>query len=446
MSVRAPRTSDRPITGRIIAARPTTARVSGTAHHLPADQAVVRRHNLGMVLRLLRDQGPRSRAGIAAATGLGKPTVSSLVADLTERGLVREVGLSQGAATRRVGRPATLVEVDGTHVAAVGVELNVDYLAAIALDLGGRVMAERRRLLDAVHTPRARVVAALARLARQTVADAAAVGATTIAGLSVAVPGVVDQADGRLRLAPNLGWRDVPLLDRLHSALAPAYPIIVDNEANMAALAEHRLAGQVDNLVCVIGETGVGAGILINGQLMRGVNGASGEVGHMAVVPDGLPCGCGGRGCWETVVGLRALLRDAVPDLAADFEANAQMTPEDKVDAVTERARAGDAVALGALDRLGYWLGLGAANLANLFNPEVIVLTGFYTQVGSWVRPALDAAFAAQSRPSGGCRIELSRLELSPARGGALLAADRVFDDPTVVPYQRSPRKGARHE
>lgn len=433
MSVPSPRT--RP--------RPTTARVAGRSLHLPADQAVVRRHNLGMVLRLLRDLGPRSRAGIAAASGLGKPTVSSLVADLTERGLVRETGPA-GLGDRRVGRPATLVELDGAHVAAVGVELNVDYIAGVALDLSGRVVAERRRLLDAVHTPRTRVVAAVARLAREVVADAAAAGAVQVAGLSVAVPGVVDEADGRLRLAPNLGWRDVPLRERLEHALGASYPIVVDNEANLAALAEHRLSHEADDLVCVIGETGVGAGILIDGHLLRGVNGASGEVGHMAVVPDGLPCGCGGHGCWETVVGLRALLRTGVPDLAADLEHDAGLSPEDKVAVVIERAEAGDAVALEALDRFGYWLGLGAANLANLFNPEVIVLTGFFRQIGPWVRASLDAAFAAQSRPSGGCRIELSALELSPARGGALLAADRIFDDPTLVDYRRPQRKGAR--
>lgn len=424
--------------------RPTASRVAGRSLHLPADQAVVRRHNLGMVLRLLRDLGPRSRAGIAAATGLGKPTVSSLVADLTERGLVRETGPADRGDDRRVGRPATLVELDGAHVAAIGVELNVDYVAGVALDLSGRVVAERRRLLDAVHTPRGRVVAALARLAREVVADAAAEGAVDVVGLSVALPGVVDEADGRLRLAPNLGWRDVPVRDRLQAALGAAYPIVVDNEANLAALAEHRLAHEADDLVCVIGETGVGAGILIDGRLLRGVNGASGEVGHMAVVPDGLPCGCGGHGCWETVVGLRALLRTVVPDRAADLENDASLSPEDKVAAVIERAETGDAVALQALDRFGYWLGLGAANLANLFNPEVIVLTGFYRQIGPWVRASLDAAFAAQSRPSGGCRIELSALELSPARGGALLAADRIFDDPTLVDYRRPQRKGAR--
>ena len=236
------------------------------------------------------------------------------------------------------------------------------------------------------------------------------------------------------------------VLERLEHALGADYPILVDNEANLAALAEHRLSREADNLVCVIGETGVGAGILIDGRLLRGVNGASGEVGHMAVVPDGLPCGCGGHGCWETVVGLRALLRAALPDRAAELEADVSRSPEEKVALVIERAEAGDAAVLAALERFGYWLGLGAANLANLFNPEVIVLTGFYRQIGPWVRASLDAEFASQSRPSGGCRIELSALELSPARGGALLAADRIFDDPTLVSYQRPQRKGARHE
>ena len=425
-----------------VGTRASAARISGTATHLPADQAVVRRHNLSMVLRLLRDQGPRSRAGIAAATGLGKPTVSSLVADLTQRGLVREVGLVRSASVRGVGRPATLVEVDGSHVAALGLELNVDYLGAVVLDLAGRVLSERRRLLDAMNVSRPRVISSLARLARTMLEDADKAGATVVAGLTLAVPGVVDLGAGRLRLAPNLGWSDVPLVERLQAALEPDYPIVIDNEANLAALAEHRLAGAPDNLVCVVGEIGVGAGILINGELMRGTTGASGEVGHMAVVPDGRPCGCGGRGCWETVVGLRPLLREAVPDVAAELEVDTSLSPEEKVAVVIARASAGDARAQEALARLGHWLGIGAANLANVLNPEAIVLTGYYSQIGPWVRTALDAAFAGQARPSGGCRIELSQLALSPARGGALLAADRIFEDPTLVPYGRVDGKG----
>ena len=417
----------------------------GRADHLPADQAVVRRHNLGMVLRLLRDHGTRSRAGIAAATGLGKPTVSSLVADLSDRGLVREVGATVGPSARRVvGRPATLVEVDGAHVAAIGVELDVDELNAVALDLAGRVLGRRHRLLDAARTPRARVIAAVAAIARDAIGDAAAAGAGSVAGLAVALPGVVDRDAGHLRIAPNLGWRDVPMLERLEHALEPHYPIVVDNEANMAAIAEHRLAPRGDDIVVVIGETGVGSGIILGGRLVRGVNGAAGEVGHMAVVPDGLPCGCGGRGCWETVVGLRALLREAVPERATAIDADPALSPDDKVRIVTDLATAGDATALAALGRFGEWLGIGAANLANLFNPETIVLTGFYSRIAPWIRDDLDAAFARQSRPSAGCRVEISQLGLSPAHGGALLAADRVFDDPTLVPYLRSPKKGVQ--
>ncbi len=399
---------------------------------VPADQTVIRRHNLSLVLRLLQ-KGPRSRAAIALKTGLNKATVSSLVADLTDRRLARDLGIDQA---RRLGRPATLVELDGRNVAAIGLQLNVDYLAVLATDLAGRVLYEETRPLDVVRGPRHRVLHLLARLAEKA-ALAAADNDASVAGLTVAAPGVVDLARGQLRFAPNLGWRDVALVERLAEAIGPDVPISLGNDANLAALAEFRVGeyAGTPNLIYLIGEIGVGGGIIVAGQPLHGMAGFSGEVGHIPVERDGTSCNCGGRGCWETLVGLRPLLRAAVPDLAAALE-GVRVDPEAKVAHVVERAEQGDRVALDALDDLSAWLGIGLATLVNLFNPEVVILAGFFKQLAPWVlRPAERTLNERSIAPqAGGCQLALSQLGFSAATlGGAIHAAERVFDDPTLV-------------
>jgi predicted NBD/HSP70 family sugar kinase len=182
---------------------------------------------------------------------------------------------------------------------------------------------------------------------------------------------------------------------------------------------------------------GVGGGIVIDGQLARGATGSSGEVGHMTMVRDGLPCGCGSRGCWETLVGLHAVLAQAVPDLAAGLIADPALSPEDKVAVVAGRASAGDSVALHGLREVGRWLGLGLANLVNVVNPDTIVLAGALRDLGEWLVPEAACVMAEHTVAPAArdVRIVLSTIDFPAAsRGGAILAAERVFEDPTAAP------------
>jgi predicted NBD/HSP70 family sugar kinase len=412
----------------------THAHRRASARAAPADQTVVRRHNLSLVLRLLQE-GPRSRASIAIETGLNKATVSSLVTELAERGLARDLGIDQA---RRLGRPATLVELDGRNVATVGLQLNVDYLAVLATDLAGRVLHEEKCPLDAVGQPQDRALRALVGLAGRALREVHDRGAT-VAGLTVAVPGVVDLAGGRMCFAPNLGWRDVALVERLATGTGLDVPIALGNDANLGALAEYRvgeLAGTA-NLIYLTGEIGVGGGVIVEGRPLLGANGFSAEVGHLQVDRDGTPCTCGSRGCWETLLGLRPLLRRAVPDLAPALEADGTLSPEAKVAYVVERAERGDADTLAALGELGDWLGIGLATLVNLFNPGAVVLAGFFSLLAPWMLPAATATLHERTiaPDAGGCRVTLSRLGFSAATlGGAIHAAERVYADPTLVP------------
>jgi predicted NBD/HSP70 family sugar kinase len=157
----------------------------------------------------------------------------------------------------------------------------------------------------------------------------------------------------------------------------------------------------------------------------------------MHVVDNGPVCGCGRRGCWETLVGLRQLLRDAVPDLAAELESHRNKGPEAKVGPVIERATAKDRVALEGLRKNATWLGIGLATLVNIFNPQVVVLGGFFRDIGPWVLPLAEQTMReyAIAPDAGGCRVVCSSLGFSAAAlGGAIFAAERVFDDPTFVP------------
>lgn len=384
----------------------------------PADFTDVRATNLAVVLRFVRENAPCSRADIAASTGLNKATVSSLVADLIDRRLLRETGLTEN----RVGRPATMLVLDGSPYAAVGIEVNVDYLTAVAVDLKGEALLSWRRAFPGGSASSGQAVAGIAGVARRVVTRMTK-EARQVLGLTVAVPGLVD-LNGSVRLAPNMGWRDVDLAGDLAKALRdPGFPVLADNDANLGALAELRFGPHVGvrDLVYLTGEIGVGAGIVLDGRLRRGGAGFSGEIGHIEIVPGGPPCHCGRRGCLEVVAGLGALLDRTVPGGVSP----AELEPE--IDEVVQRAEAGDPVVLDLLDTLAGNLGRGVGIVANLLNPEVVVLGGYYVKLAPWILARAEQEMLGRSLApgGGGCRLVVSGLGYGAA---ALGAAARVLD------------------
>ncbi|GAA1564610.1 ROK family transcriptional regulator [Kribbella karoonensis] len=399
-----------------------------------ADHVALRRNNLSVVLRHVHDLGPRSRARIAEETGLNKATVSSLVAELVERGLLRE---GSADSSRALGRPGQLVELDGTGVCGIGAEINVEYLAVVALDLAGNVVHEKRVPVDVAHLGPGTTLDRCAELVREAV-DAVDARQGRLAGVTLAVPGLVEGETGELKLAPNLGWSELSVAKEMRSRLGePTYPLQVDNEANLATLAaygELREADALHDLVLLTGAVGVGGGVVSGGQLLRGARGYSGEVGHMPVAPDGQACGCGRTGCWETVVGLTALLRKATdPDNPVR---DPSLDVERRLAAVVERAEAGDVRTLEALTEVGTWLGVGGAILVNILNPAALVLGGYFAVLGPWLEEPLDKALRQRvlAADGGGCRVVRSDLGFGAAvRGGAQICLDQVFADPTQL-------------
>jgi predicted NBD/HSP70 family sugar kinase len=388
----------------------------------PADFADVRATNLAVVLRHLRMNAPCSRADIAAATGLNKATVSSLVADLIDRRLVRETGMTE----RRIGRPATMLVLDGSPYAAIGMEVNADYMTVVAVDLAGRKLLSWRRAFAGSSSNPGQAAASIAALAKRAIGKVEKEGRRTL-GLTVGVPGLVG-GDGIVRLAPNLHWHDVDLRSALRKALGdPPYPIEVENDANLAVLAEQRYGGfaEATNLIYLTGEIGIGAGIISEGRLMRGERGFAGEFGHLLIDPSGPVCGCGRRGCLEALAGVGALVARTLPD--ASTSSPTELEPE--VEEVVRRAKSGDAKVLDALAETGRHLGHGVATVANLLNPEVVVLGGYFVPLAPWLIPAAEAELRARSiaPDAGGTRLVASTLDLgAAATGGAARVLDAI--------------------
>jgi predicted NBD/HSP70 family sugar kinase len=402
---------------------------------LPArsDHTVVRRNNLELTLRLLALTPGLSRADLAAGTGLTRATVTRLVAELIELGLVREGTVSS---SRGVGRPGTPLDLDGRHVLAIGLEVNVDYIAILVRDLGGREVHRDERAFDCVSAgPDGSVRAAidLCHRAIRRVRNRRHDRQPVIVGVAAAIAGLVDSRDGVVIEAPNLEWRDYSFGAALRDGLClNGAPVRIGNDANFAALAEFRIgawAGTPD-LIYVTGEVGIGGGIIAGGQPLLGNRGFGGEVGHIRVDPAGPQCHCGRRGCWEALIGLSAVLR------SAGISTPSGAHPRTMLETLVKRGREGDQQALDAIDRLGRDVGVGAAMLGNIFDPTVIILGGYFVALEEWILPRArrEVMKGVLGRRDPMPDVGVSGLGFTAAaRGAALHAMDAVLSDPATL-------------
>ena len=266
---------------------------------------------------------------------------------------------------------------------------------SVGVDIGGtKILAglvnEHGEILNKVRrkTPRADSAGVLEVVA-EVVAETISHVDQPIAGVGVGVAGPVDPSCSTVLFAPNLQWADIPARIILESATGLS--VLVENDGNAAAWGEAKFgAGRgSNNVVTVTVGTGIGGGVVLNGDLLRGAHGAAGEIGHMGAVADGLQCGCGRKGCWEQYASGNALVRET-RKLAAEKLFDAQLllsygdgTPEGvKGEHITEAAQEGDPVAIASLEQLGVWLGRGLASLTAILDPEVFVIGGGVSEAG----------------------------------------------------------------
>jgi predicted NBD/HSP70 family sugar kinase len=381
---------------------------------VPAGTEHVRRQNTGLVLRSLRADGPATRTELARRTGLAKATVGTIVAELeAARAVTQDQSVPSGRG--RPGRPVTLT---GESVIGLGLEVNVDYVAAVALDLAGKVRVVETRPVATVGTPPStQELIALATDIRSTLIREG----NTVVGATVAVPGLVAHDNRTVSWAPNLGWDRRQLAAELEEAFGGECPTTIDNDANCAALAEsaHGVTTDVTHSLYITGTIGIGAGIVQDGRLVRGGAGFAGEVGHMPIGDPERVCGCGRMGCWEASVGLRAMLS------AVGIEE--EDTPLQTAVAVADLA-ARDAITRDALSTLGRDLGKGLATLAAVLDPAAIVLGGYFVPLGAYVVPAAGQVLA-ERLPSASIHLPQIRLSSLGIHAAALGAAEDALAD-----------------
>jgi glucokinase len=311
---------------------------------------------------------------------------------------------------------------------AVGVDVGGSKTAALRIDATGTVLA--RHVLPTPADDTQGILDTMVAAVREVVTpDVRTVG--------VGAAGLVEAGVGRLTFAPNLAWRNVPLAEWVWDTLG--LPALADNDNNAAAWGEYRLgAGRGSGHMLFVGVgTGIGGGIVVDGALLRGAHGFAAEVGHVVVEPDGPLCGCGNRGCWEQVASGHALTR-------AGREA-ARQHPRSMISRmsggdpgavtgplVTDAARSGDPVARGILARVGERLGVGLAGLANVLDPDVVVVGGGVSSAGDHVlEPARHAFARALEAPAHRPPVPILQAELgndAGAIGAALLSMEELTE------------------
>ncbi|WP_202238972.1 ROK family transcriptional regulator [Actinacidiphila reveromycinica] len=363
-------------------------------------------------MRALAAEEDLTRAAVAATVGLTRATVSTLVDELLAAGLLEERGAHRPGT---VGRPGTVLALPATGPAGIGAEIGVDHLAACVVDLRGEVRCRTASPAANRGRPAPAVLAELADLIARVTRDAAATDLRPV-GVTVAVPGLVGRDRGTVLRAPNLGWEDVPV------AAPGPLPTVVDNEANLGALAELWLGGhdRLADFVHVSAEIGIGAALVVEGRLFRGARGFAGELGHVPVRPDGPPCSCGARGCLETFAGERALLRAAGVATAAELRS---------------AAAAGSAAAVRALEQAGEALGIALSGAVNLLDPQAVVVGGPLADLAPWLLPGArrelaDRVTDRRWRPQDVVTSRLGRDGV--LRGAAYSAVRAVLDDPAA--------------
>jgi predicted NBD/HSP70 family sugar kinase len=382
------------------------------------------------VLERLHLDGPASRSVLARTTGLNRSTIADLVGELTELGLVDE---QPALVTSGPGRPSPVVHPRPEGAIALAIELAVDSIAVATIGLGGHVFDRRRVMRGRGHSPPEEAVEEVAKLAGPLLETLPSEGVLTRVG--VAVAGLARRSDGFVHLAPNLGWRDVPLARLIAAELGAEVDVLVGNEADLGALAELRRGARpgVQHLVYVSGEVGIGVGVIADGKPLSGAAGYAGEAGHTLVNPAGQRCRCGAVGCWETEAGEAALLRHAgLGDRVEDL------------DELVERATAGDGPTRRALADVGRWLGLGIGDLINVFNPELVVLGGLFERVFAYLEDAVAEGVSLRVLDPPG---ELATITPSALGSDASLlgAAELVLSDVMMDPARAVGQRHAGH-
>lgn len=371
-----------------------------------ARSSIIRDINRQIILNHIREKNPISRADIARITALQRSTVSLIVEELKNFGLIEEIeGESSG------GRPPQMLSLKTAHAVAIGVDCGTQRTIVAASDLAGRVLEQTEFLTDPdFEKTIERIISAVSYLVSK--------NGGSIEGVGISVPAVVDPRSNKVLTVPHLNWHEPAFAERITHATG--LRVKIDNDANAAALAELWFGrpeiSAVRDFVLVLIGNGIGTGIVLDGQIYRGKDGIAGEFGHMTIGADApIACAAGKRDCWEAFASQRAALARY-----ANLQSNRNGANNISFRELVNRAHEGDAAAETALKQTAYYIGIGIANIFQGLSPEVAIVTGGIVRAWSLVENDIKAGAAAatcQDYPA--ARFIPSTLGIYPTLMGA---------------------------
>ncbi|MEM1414446.1 MAG: ROK family transcriptional regulator [Myxococcota bacterium] len=394
------------------------------------DSASIRVQHRRLLLGLLWNEGETSRADLARATGLSRSTVSAIVSELLETGLVHETRAGASTGGRR---PIILAFRDDAAV-LIGVDLDASSIAVASSDLRLRVLGMRSSRFPVRDDPEG-TLALIERLVRELLVELG--GGQRLVGIGVAAPSPIDpRRPGHLSPTVVPAWRNIDLQDRLRASFGR--PVFVDNDANAGALAELWWGAGRDggDLIYLKVATGIGAGLVLDGQLFRGTAGIAGEIGHVTIDPKGPLCLCGLRGCLATMVGTGALLEQVVLKRGA-FRASPLLHGPITIDSLVSAALDGDPLAVEVVEDAGRVLGIGVASLLNVLNPGRVVLGGELVETGEVLLEPLRRTVQSRALAESIAHADIDRSALGAkaiVMGAATLVLQAALEDPDLIP------------
>lgn len=356
------------------------------------NQQVVKKNNKSLVLQMVMEKEPLSRADIAQITGLNKATVSSLASELLDEELIYESGPGESSG----GRRPVLLHFNKVAGYSIGIDIGVNYVLSFLTDLKGTIILEKSHSIDDSSYD---IVIEIVKTMIRALINEMPSSRYGIVGIGIGIPGIVNK-DGLVLLAPNLGWRNIPLIDSIKAEFN--LPVMIENEANAGVYGEKRFgAGQnSQNIIYVSAGIGIGVGIILNGELYQGRNGYSGEMGHMIIDLNGKPCSCGSSGCWEVYASEHALLKSA-------------KEPNATLETLIQLAEQNDPDALELFNQIGRYLGFGINNIINTFNPEQVIIGNRLAKAQKWLEQPIRTTIETHTLPFHQSNLQLHFSKLS---------------------------------
>ncbi len=391
------------------------------------EQSGLRRHNLGIIFRAIRDSGPISRAQLAHITGMTKPGVTNIVDELLDRDL-----LNQGAEESRKnrGRPGVLLSINAQAASIIVIELRAFHTAVVAFDLLGQEFYRERATTLYNLTPEERVQEIQPMLDRAI--QAAGRQSARIAKLIVIVPGIID-TDLKIT-SSSLNWEQLELLHYIKNVVPDKVVIELNTVAKLAALAEYKnlLEANISSKLLLHVELGITAGIALvqNGELQVGANQSMGNIAHISINQHGKLCRCGKIGCIETEIGFKSLIEHTCPDLVKDWSKDSEFYLSE----IINRAENGNQEVREGIELISESVATTLAFLIPVLDPDRVILGGYPVRIANLMMPRLKYHLERKNKSAGFFSLDVSPLDTDAALfGGFILAQEELFNAPHSI-------------